>query len=207
VRAIVGRIGEIEFGLNVDFHPLSLALPLHGTSARAHFRFAQYILIFIDRDFFVEREAGLNVVRTRDAAADAVIFQAASDFAAPIGFGRRWFHCNTRVDSAPGGNARGSNCGDGNRFPHLAVWNERGIAEGANLGVLKQQGATLRAYVYHWCVLRRGGSSDGTKGIIARGEMWKRGARDWNGAYEATRETGADSHAEADCGHAVCVLG
>jgi len=42
---------------------------------------------------------------------------------------------------------------------------ERPITKGANIGLFEQQSTTLRAYLYHWSVLRCGSSSEERRNV------------------------------------------
>jgi hypothetical protein len=196
MRAVVGRICKIEFGLNADFHALGLAVALNGARACA-FVFADFVFVFLKGNFFVEGKAGLRIVRAENTAAGAIIFEAASDFLAPIGF-----VVIMKLGFPKPGLARGSSGniggtrrgrGDRNGVLRLGARIERDVTEGAIFGVLKQEGTTLRAYAYHWSVLRCGSSSEGTWSIIAWAREWKPGGERRRATNEATRAAVEDS--------------
>ena len=119
------------------------------------------------------------------AAARAIFFQAARDFTAPFGFGLVF-------RGGDGGGAGGGVCGDaeGYRLSRGVIFDEWEITEGTFFDVLEREGATLRAYSYHWSVLRCGGSSGGTFRCYHSGE--RRGAGKWRGcdAKQITQEAG-----------------
>lgn len=83
VRAIVKGGGEIQLGLDIDFHALRLALALRRALARA---FAD---LLFEIDFGGEWKAGLGIVGMQTAAASTVFHQPSADFAAPLGLWRR----------------------------------------------------------------------------------------------------------------------
>jgi hypothetical protein len=144
VCAVVEGGGEIELGLDADFHALGLPLARGGALART---IADFVLIF-EIEPGREGQARLIFAGMQVAAARAILFQASANFAAPFGFDR----C-----------CGGGRCGaDGYRLWNGAVFDEREITEGTFFDVLKREGATLRAYSNHWSVLRCGGSSGGT---------------------------------------------
>ncbi|MGH7838646.1 MAG: hypothetical protein ACREQC_12605, partial [Candidatus Binataceae bacterium] len=51
----------------------------------------------------------------------------------------------------------------GYRLENFVIFDERRITERAPVSVFEQKCATMRAYLYHWSVLRCGSSSDGTQ--------------------------------------------
>jgi hypothetical protein len=81
VGAIVRRVVKIQLGLNADVDAFILPRALDGTESRA---FRNHFLL--EDGFFGEGKSGLRIVEIGPAPADAVIVQAARDFAAPIGF-------------------------------------------------------------------------------------------------------------------------
>ena len=94
------------------------------------------------------------------AMSNPVGFQSPGNFAAPFGLGGfgSGIRSEGRVGSVAGNGLRGDTHGD--RLSVLATLDERSVTEGAFLGVLEQEGATLRANLYHWSVLRCGSSSE-----------------------------------------------
>ena len=52
-------------------------------------------------------------------------------------------------------------------FEIFGGFGERRVTERAIISDLEQEGAALRAYSYHWSVLRCGSSSGGTVAILA----------------------------------------
>ena len=84
VRTIVQSGGEVELGLDADFHALRLALARRGPLARAVADFFLFFEIELGR----ERQPGLMFAGMQPAAARAILFQAARDFAAPFGLFR-----------------------------------------------------------------------------------------------------------------------
>ncbi|MGH9713416.1 MAG: hypothetical protein ACRD5M_08985 [Candidatus Acidiferrales bacterium] len=163
MRAVVHGVRELKLGLDADFHALRFALALEGALALEAARAVAGIFL-VEIDLGGEGQAGLGFVGTQMAAARAIFFQAARDFTAPFGF---WF-----VFYAGGGGAGVGVCGDADsyRLSSAAIFDKWEITEGALLDVLEREGATLRAYSYHWSVLRCGSSSGGTMECYHDGE-------------------------------------
>ena len=97
-------------------------------------------------------------------AARAIVFETPGDLATPFRLGRLRTSKRCRRGSAESGRSGA----DGYRFQVFAGFDERCIAKRTIIGVLEQEGATLRAYSYHWSVLRCGSSSGGTGRMLAR---------------------------------------
>lgn len=164
-RAVVRGGREIEFWLDADFDPFSLMGGLCRSFARV-LLLAQGQLPLVrvveieDGGRLGERQAGLRVVAAEASVPRAVLLEAAGDFDAPFGLGG--FGGLAPFGAAPGKCARGY--GFENFFvfgcPSTALRAFGGnFTKGAALAVVKQESATLRADVYHWSVLRCGGSS------------------------------------------------
>lgn len=105
------------------------------------------------------------------AATGAVLFEAARDFVAPVGLGG--FFAGERRSSGSAGGMRGvsgaNRLRSGRRrraragadgFNKAVIFGCFGATERARVRVVEQQSATLRAYAYHWSVLRCGSSSE-----------------------------------------------
>jgi hypothetical protein len=87
----------------------------------------------------------LRIVRTKSATAHSILLETTAYFTAPFWFGFGFLMI--RADR------------DGLR--NYAIFcDERPITKGANIGLFEQQSTTLRAYLYHWSVLRCGSSSE-----------------------------------------------
>jgi len=82
VGAIVKGSGEIELGLDIDFHALGMARTRRGTLARA---FADFF--FGEIELVRKGELGLGIVEVQAAAAGTIFLEAAGNFATPFGFG------------------------------------------------------------------------------------------------------------------------
>jgi hypothetical protein len=95
--------------------------------------------------FGSEGEPGLGIGWIEGVTSRPVFLEAACDFAAPFRL------------LGTGGDT------NGNGLRRKAIFSDREMTEGTLLDVLEQEGATLRAYSYHWSVLRCGGSSGGTR--------------------------------------------
>jgi hypothetical protein len=104
-----------------------------------------------NRNFFFEfrlaneRKAGLRIVRTKSATAHSILLETTAYFTAPFWFGFGFLM--TRANR------------DGLRN-YAMFCDERPITKRANIGLFEQQSTTLRAYLYHWSVLRCGSSSE-----------------------------------------------
>jgi hypothetical protein len=87
----------------------------------------------------------LRIVRTKSATAHSILLETTAYFTAPFWFGFGFLMI--RADR------------DGLR--NYAIFcDERPITKRASIGLFEQQGTTLRAYLYHWSVLRCGSSSE-----------------------------------------------
>jgi len=108
---------------------------------------------FRDRNFLFEfklaneRKAGLGVVRTKSATAHSILLETTAYFTAPFWFRFSFGFLMIRADR------------DGLRN-YTIFCHERAITKRASVGLFEQQGTTVRAYLYHWSVLRCGSSSE-----------------------------------------------
>jgi hypothetical protein len=80
----------------------------------------------------------------KPASAHAILFETPAHFAAPFRF------CIGLMLSVA----------DRDGLRDAALIDERSVTKRACIGVLEQEGTTLRAYLYHWSVLRCGSSSE-----------------------------------------------
>jgi hypothetical protein len=78
---VVGRIREIEFRLDADFHAFNLALALDGPGSRS-------LAGFLTREtrLFVKGQARLGLVQAETSASRSVLVQAPRYFAPPFWF-------------------------------------------------------------------------------------------------------------------------
>jgi hypothetical protein len=133
-------------------------------------------------------------VRTIPSAAHTIGFQTARNFSAPLGFcGAGWVGIIVRVGRARKCFRRGHTYGD--RLGMVAGFGERCVTERAIFDVLEQEGAAVRANLYHWSVLRCGiPVTEHRYGSTRPQEQTS-----WGGsnllrvAYEATRQHSARS--------------
>jgi hypothetical protein len=164
--AVVRRGGEVELGLDADFHALGVALAQRQARAGLGFglRGCGFMVIIGARVGLAKRQAGLRIIVAEAAAADAILLEAARDFAAPVGLGGSGA-CGTggvRRASRFSRVFRGRTRAGGDGLEEVVILGSFAGAERARIRVVEQQSATLRADAYHWSVLRCGSSSDGT---------------------------------------------
>jgi hypothetical protein len=122
-----------------------------GTRARPRPGTFHHNRLFFEFGFRNERKPRLRIVGTKAATAHSIFLETTAYFAAPLRFGL--------------GLVQGTilsvmmNCTDGDGF-YAVLFDKRAIAKRTSMGVLEQQGTTVRAYLYHWSVLRCGSSSE-----------------------------------------------
>src|ERR1700735_191763 len=113
------------------------------------------------------------------SAAHPVVFETPRYLAAPFRLDR----ARARQSWSRGSLAARRNNADGHGFEILAGRGERCVTKRTIISVLKQEGATLRAYSDHWSVLRCGSSSGGTARILARPRIGQQALRKVSVAY------------------------
>ena len=92
-----------------------------------------------------ERKTRLWIVRTKAATAHSILLETTAHFTAPFRFGFGFLMSRAGRDGLRN---------------DAILCDKRSVTERACIGVFEQQGTTLRAYLYHWSVLRCGSSSE-----------------------------------------------
>gem|GEM_PF-5760280 len=89
----------------------------------------------------------MRIVRTKPATAHSILLETTTYFAAPFRFGL-------------GPMMNMTSCASRDGLRDAIFFDKQAVTKRASIGVLEQQGTTLRAYLYHWSVLRCGSSSE-----------------------------------------------
>src|SRR5580658_3145279 len=136
MRPVVRKTGEVQLGLDIDL--FALAFVFFQCCRRAR-----------------EWQACLRIVRPNASAAHAIGFQPPRNFSSPFGFsGAGRVGIVVRVGRTIKTSRRGHTYSYG--LGIIIGLGERCVTERAIFDVLEQEGATMRAYLYHWSVLRCG---------------------------------------------------
>src|SRR5271156_5088937 len=162
MRPVVRETREVQLGLNIDLHALILQFllrrALHRTRALAFVKLHLFVfpIVQFQRGGCPRKgQPRLRIVRPITPAAHSIGFQPARNFSPPFGFsGASSAGIVVRVGRAIGIVWRGHTYS--HRLGILATLGERCVTESTIFDVLEQEGAAMRADLYHWSVLRCG---------------------------------------------------